>query len=274
LLGIFGDPVAHSLSPRMQNAAIEAAGLNAVYVPFHIAPTVLANAVEAIRTLGLLGVNVTVPHKEAVLPLLDEVESAAGLIGAVNTIVNVDGRLVGHNTDASGFLKALQGELSFKPRDRNTVLLGAGGAARAAVVALAREGAGQIVVSNRSVDKAKSLKEEFSKSFPDVEMVAVPLRTEKLAPYLATADLLVNTTTVGLHGENFELPLLEQLPSSACFYDMVYASGLTPLQQSARKHGVRFADGRGMLAGQGAEAFSLWFGVEPPFETMRSVIAE
>lgn len=274
VLGIFGDPIAHSLSPRMQNAAITAAGFNAFYVPFHVAPNELASAVNAIRALGLAGVNLTIPHKEAVLPLLDEIDSAAAMIGAVNTVVNKDGHLVGYNTDATGFLVALQNEITFAPAGREVVLLGAGGAARAAIVALAREGAAKITISNRTVDKAENLRREFTEQFPDVEMRAVPLVEMELMPFLTSAELLVNTTAIGLHNESFSIPMVEHLPPKASLYDMVYASELTPLQHAADKLGLPFADGRGMLAGQGAEAFSLWFDTDPPFSIMRSAIAE
>ncbi len=274
VLGIFGDPIAHSLSPRMQNAAIEAADINAVFVPFHVRKVELEAAVAAIRSLGLIGVNVTVPHKEAVMPFLDEIDNEAKLIGAVNTIVHLDGRLIGHNTDGRGFLDSLQSDLSFQPAGKNVLLLGAGGAARAAIVALAQATAARITISNRTFGKAEELRAEFSGLFPDTEFVAEPFEVERLQPHLASADLLVNTTVVGLHGENFSLPLIESLSTSAFFYDMVYAPGLTPLQQAASDRGLAFADGRGMLVGQGGIAFQLWFGVSPASDIMRSVIAK
>ena len=274
LLGIFGDPIAHSLSPRMQNAAIEASAINAVYVPFHVSAENLGHAVAAIRTFNMVGVNVTVPHKEGVIPFLDEIDPAASMIGAVNTIVNRDGILVGYNTDAIGFLDSLRTELSFTPAGKNVVLLGAGGAARAAVVALSQAGARYITICNRTFKKAEGLRNEFSGQFPQTGFAVEPLEAEKMNPSLSHADLLVNTTAVGLHGESFSLPLIEELPSGAVLYDMVYNAGLTPLQQAAADRGVPFADGRGMLAGQGEEAFRLWFNIRPAPGIMRSVIAK
>lgn len=274
ILGIFGDPIAHTLSPKMQNAAIAAAGINAVFVPFHVKEDVLPGAVAAIRSLGLVGVNVTVPHKESIIPYLDEIDSEAKLIGAVNTVVNLDGRLIGHNTDGRGFLNSLHSELSFLPAGKNVLLLGAGGAARAAIVALAQADVGRIVISNRTYGKAEELVKEFSGHFPDTELIAEPFATEKLQSHLASVDLLVNTTVVGLQGEDFSLPLIETLSAKAVFYDMVYAPVLTPLQQAANDRGLQFADGRGMLAGQGEVAFELWFGTRPASDIMRSVIAK
>ncbi len=274
VLGIFGDPVAHSLSPKMQNAAIEAAGINAVYVPFHIRPEQLQDAVEAIRAIGLLGVSVTVPHKEAVMPFLDEIDSGAQLIGAVNTVVNRDGRLIGYNTDGLGLLKSLDQELGFNPHGKKTVLFGAGGAARAAIVALAQSGVSHLVVGNRTAEKAERLVRGFSGHFPGTSFSATSLESDLLQSALAETDLLVNTTTIGLHGEAFPVRAIKSLSESASFYDMVYTSGLTPLQSDAQGRGLNFTDGRGMLAGQGEEAFRLWFGVQPPDKIMHSQIAK
>jgi len=272
VLGIFGDPIAHSLSPRMQNAAIEAAGINAVYVPFHVTPAELGTAVAAIRSLGLLGVNVTVPHKEAVLPLLDEVDEVAAQIGAVNTIVNRGGRLVGYNTAASGLMRALHAELSCETAGKQVVVLGAGGAARAAVVAIAKAGARRIVIANRTADKAEKLFNVFRDQSLNADLLPLALDDPRLDALLAEADLLVNTTTVGLHGEHFTRPLVENLPGTASVYDMVYAAQPTPLQGVTEAAGLAFADGRGMLAGQGAEAFSLWFDTVAPLKVMRAAI--
>ncbi len=201
VLGIFGDPVEHSLSPRMQNAAIAAAGINAVYVPFHVEKGAVGAAVAAVRALGLLGVNVTVPHKEAVLPYLDAIDAEAEMIGAVNTIVNRCGRLIGYNTDGQGFLASLRSDLAFDPGGRKAVVLGAGGAARAAVAALAKAGAAAVTIVNRSRDRAETLRETFRGPFPDTELSVCAMDPEKLEGFVLAADLLVNTTTVGLHGD-------------------------------------------------------------------------
>ena len=275
VLGIIGDPIAHSLSPTMQNAAIAAAGIDAVYVPFHVKPDAIEQAIAALRALDILGINVTVPHKESVMPFLDHIDSEAELIGAVNTIVNENGRLVGYNTDGRGFLQALELDLGFVPEGKSSVVLGAGGATRAAVEALARAGADEVVVVNRTPKKAEQIVAEFEPHFPKTRFAALPFDNgAEIADAFAGADLLVNSTTCGLHGEQFQVPTIEKLRSDAVFFDMVYAPQLTPIQNLAKVRGLVFADGRGMLAGQGDAAFELWFGQAAPAGIMRSVIME
>lgn len=274
VLGIIGDPIAHSFSPAMQNAAILAAGINAVYLPFHVKTVNLKQAVEAIRSLSLTGVNVTVPHKEDVIPFLDEIDPAAKMIGAVNTIVNRDGRLIGYNTDGLGFIRSLQDDLDFQPSGKKVVLLGAGGAARAAIVSLAQSGVAHILIANRTFDKAEQLAGEFSGHFSGVEITSAELDEQSLIEALKKAHLLVNTTVVGLQGESFPFPIVEKLSADAVLYDMVYAPALTPLQQTAKNHAVSFSDGRSMLVGQGEEAFQLWFETKPPAEIMRLQIVK
>ncbi|WP_305045104.1 shikimate dehydrogenase [Geoalkalibacter sp.] len=273
ILGIFGDPVAHSLSPLMQNAALRAAGIDAVYVPFHVRPEQLPGAVAALRALGIWGVNVTVPHKEAVMALLDEIDGPARLIGAVNTLVNRDGRLCGYNTDGEGLLESLRGDLGFTPAGRRIVLLGAGGACRAAVAALAARGAAWIGLANRSLPRAQALVNHFASHFPGTAFAILPLSPrgagDELAQALAGADLLVNTTSLGLRGEEIPLPWPALAPG-AVVCDMVYRRGGTPLCRSARERGHLVTDGLGMLAGQGERAFSLWTGQPPPFGVMKS----
>ena len=269
IVGIFGDPIAHSLSPVMQNAAIKAGGIDAVYVPFHVLPENLGPAVASIRTLGLIGVNVTVPHKEMVIPFLDEIDPAAELVGAVNTIVNRAGRLIGFNTDGEGLIRGLEEDLSFSVPTKKIIVLGAGGAARAAIVALAGSAAAEITIINRSLDKAERLVSDFSVKFPGTKITALPLEEPVVTPVLAAADLLLNTTVVGLAGESFDFELIERLSKNASFYDMVYAPEPTPLQQFAQQCGIDYADGRGMLAGQGEVAFSHWFGRLLPPGTMK-----
>lgn len=272
LLGIFGDPVSHSLSPRMQNAALAAAGMNAVYLPLPVADQCLSTAVEALRAFGFVGVNVTIPHKEKVMPLLDAVDAQAQAIGAVNTIVNREGRLTGYNTDASGFIRSLRFDLGFEPKGGKVVLLGAGGACRAAIVALAAAGVAEIVIANRTVARARELVGQLEKHCPGCLLQAERVDSSDLAPHLAQAALLVNTSAVGLHGESFPDWLLNALNKNAGVYDMVYAQQVTPLLQTATAQGRVVADGRGMLVAQGEEAFALWFGAPPPIGLMRAAI--
>ena len=272
ILGIFGDPVSHSLSPAMQNAALEEAGIDAVYVPFHVRPSDLPAAVAALRALHVWGVNVTIPHKEAICSHLDELDEEARLIGAVNTVVNRDGRLIGYNTDGVGLLRSLEEDFSFVPAGRRILLLGAGGACRAAVAALAGAGARWIGVANRTESRARQLVGALAPSFEGTSFAYVFLAPATLAELLPAVDLVINTSAVGLHGESFPEFPWAALKESVPVYDMVYAPAGTPLLQTAAARGHRVADGRGMLAAQGEEAFFLWSGRRPRAGLMRRVI--
>ncbi len=269
VLGILGDPVSHSLSPLMQNHALALLGIDAVYVPFHVRPEQLGTAVAGLRALNLLGVNVTVPHKEAVCSHLDELDPAARLIGAVNTIVHRDGRLVGYNTDAPGFLRSLQEDLGLAPQGRSILLLGAGGACRAALVALAQAGAARIVVANRNSERAAQLVAQLGQNFGGTTFAHCSLDVLALRQALAGVDLVVNTSAVGLKGESFPGFPWAAVPANAALYDMVYGPGLTPWLSEGQARNLQVAGGLGMLAGQGEEAFFLWTGQRPPFGAMR-----
>lgn len=274
VLGIFGDPVAHSLSPVMHNAALQVCGIDAVYVPFHVAPADLPAALAGVRALQLWGLSITVPHKEAIIPLLDEVDEDALRIGAVNTVVNRQGRLIGYNTDAPGFVRSLREELGFEPRGQRVLLLGAGGACRAALVALARAGVTWLGVANRSRARASALTEQYRGAFPACELIDLELSAAALADILPSIDLVVNTTAIGLKGECFNFPLVEHLSSEARIFDMVYTSTATgtPLVVDARAAGLRAADGRSMLVAQGEVAFSLWTATPPPAGIMKHAL--
>ncbi len=263
VLGIFGDPVAHSMSPVMQNQALQQAGINAVYVPFHVPTEQLPQAVAAIRSLGLWGVNVTVPHKEAVCSLLDDIDPAARLIGAVNTIVNRQGRLIGFNTDGLGFLHSLAEDLQFNPAGKRILLMGAGGACRAALVSLCQAGVSWLGIANRTRSRAEALINEFGDIFPAVSFEHFGIEKEELRRATQNIDLLANTSAVGLKGEAFgDLPW-EDLQEEVAIYDMVYSQTGTPLVLEALRRGHRASEGLGMLAGQGEEAFALWTGGRP-----------
>ncbi len=272
VVGIFGDPVAHSLSPKMQNAAIRDCALDAVYVPFHVTATQLSDAIAGLRAMGLRGVNLTIPHKEAACRLVDELDDEAALIGAINTIVNDKGYLKGYNTDGVGLLAALSAEFGFNPAQRRVLLLGAGGACRAALVAFCRAGAAWVGVANRTRERAEALVAEMSPRFKGTVLAALDLAEVEFAAEgsAATAgpvDLLVNTSSVGLHGESFRGDVTACVRKGGAVYDMVYAAAPTPLVAAARSRGLAAADGLGMLAGQGEVAFRLWFG-RPPREKL------
>jgi shikimate dehydrogenase len=272
VFGIFGCPVEHSLSPVMQNAAMQAIGLDAVYVPFMVAPDKLDDAVHALRALRIRGVNVTIPHKENILSLLDELDPKARMIGAVNTVLNQDGRLVGYNTDQTGLIKSLAHDLDFHPKGRRILMFGAGGAARAALVALAEQGAQWIGIANRTRQKAEDLAQSFRSLFPGTIFAVLGLDEVELSEVCPAVDLLINSTSLGMKGEIFEEIPWKQLKASAVVYDIVYRRPDTPLVATAREYGHPAADGLGMLIAQGEDAFRLWTDRECPAGVMKQAI--
>ncbi|MDY0292455.1 MAG: shikimate dehydrogenase [Desulfuromonadaceae bacterium] len=268
---ILGCPVGHSLSPIMQNAAFAAAGINAIYVPFPVQEGNLAHAVMGLRALAIRGCNVTIPHKEKIAAYLDCLTPEAEAIGAVNTISQVGERLEGHNTDAIGFLHSLKYDLGFSPGKKRIVVLGAGGAARACVYALAHAKAAHICIANRNIGRARSLCRDFSKIFPATTLVAHELDIASQEQIWFQADLIVNTTSIGL-SSNEEGPVpWGNINSKTFFYDVVYRCGSTAMVKCARKHGLQAADGLGMLIAQGEQAFRIWTDMDPG-NSMRSAI--
>jgi len=272
IYGLLGDPVAHSLSPLMQNHAFHSYNIDAVYVPFHVVPNDLPAAVAGLRALNVAGVNVTIPHKETILSSLDQVDPAAQLIGAVNTVVNNNGTLIGYNTDASGFISTVQKELKFQSFGSEVIILGAGGACRAAAVALASAGVKTITIANRHQLRAEELVEDLKIHFSAVQFFATNYLEDLFFDSLFSADLIVNSTSVGLYGEDVNFLPLENIKCSALMFDMIYSPTETPLIKSARSFGLLCADGLGMLAAQGEDAFYLWTGVRLPAGFMRQFL--
>lgn len=277
--GIFGFPVGHSFSPAMHNAAFAAASLNNVYVPFPVEPGSLPAAVEAVRALGMAGVNVTIPHKQAVLPLLDELSEEAQLIGAVNTIVNRSGRLCGYNTDGRGFLLSLEKNAGFTPAGKTALILGAGGAARAVAVQLAMTGTKKLLLANRSEKRAGELARFLAgKTGVAAEVVPWPKKEDDTLPgeALLEADLVAQTTPLGMHpnySESVPLPF-NLLREEQVVCDLVYNPVETLFLKKAGQAGAIAASGLGMLLYQGALAFELWTGVAAPVEVMRKALEE
>jgi shikimate dehydrogenase len=272
VFGIFGHPVAHSLSPVMQNAAFRAVEMDAVYVPFPVTPDRLGHAVESLRTLQIRGINVTVPHKEKIIAYLDEVDAKARMIGAVNTVVNKNGHLVGYNTDWKGITGSLADDLDFHPHGKRVLVLGAGGASRAALVALAEKGAAWIGIANRTRSKAENLATVFREFFPGTDFAVLGLDQGELAGICPTVDLVLNSTSLGLKGEVFDQIPWPRLNPEAVVYDVVYRTPDTPLVMTARELGHRAAGGLGMLIAQGEAAFRIWTGQQPPAGTMRQAL--
>ena len=269
LAGIFGYPLSHSLSPAFQQAAFNHYGLDVRYLAWETPPEGLAEEVAKLRSGDFIGANVTIPHKESVMALLDEVDPLAQAIGAVNTIVKSDGRLVGRNTDAPGFMRELKEDGGFEPAGKRALLLGAGGAARAAAFALCREGVASITIANRNVSRAEALAEALHNDA--VSVFAAQLDNTTLEPVALEADLIVNCTSVGMrHGDSEgQTPLSGGImPHEAVVLDMVYNPQNTPFLSSARSAGATALGGMPMLIYQGAAAFEMWTGREAPIEAM------
>jgi shikimate dehydrogenase len=263
VVGIIGDPVAHSLSPAFQQPALDAAGIPATFEKWHTPLAALAERVAMLRAPGTLGACVTVPHKINVMPLLDEIAESGRLAGACNTIVALDGRLIGENTDHYGFRTSLA-ESDPLAGSRPALVLGAGGAARAVVLALHDLGTPEIIVANRRPDRARMLADDL----PGVPLTLIGSDEAALRGALPSAGLLVNATSLGWHsGETpIELGLLELLPAGAFVADLTYRD--TDLLVSARQQGFGTLDGLGMLVHQGARQFSLWTGLDAPLDVM------
>ena len=267
-LAVFGDPVAHSVSPPMHNAALVALGMDLLYTRVHVRPDELPDALSHVARAGFIGVNLTIPHKTAVLPLLDAVDAHATRLGAVNTVrVEADGTLRGFNTDGPGFVRAVRAEFGLTLRGASVLILGAaGGAGRALATQCVLEGCERIVLVNRTFEKARELAETLGAS-------AVPW--EEAAGTLGDVDLVVNASSVGLHaGDKSPLPAAA-IPAGTLIFDTVYrASGEpTPLLAAAREAGARTAAGLALLLYQGALSFEHWFGVPAPLEAMQRGLA-
>lgn len=269
LYGILGHPIAHSLSPLMQTFAFQHHHLDCLYVPFPVPPDHLPKALAGAIALGICGLNVTIPHKEAILPLLDEIAPEAEFIGAVNTVDIRDGRAMGYNTDGDGFLLPLQ-ELRMSFADTSACILGAGGAARAVTMALLRVGCPELTLCNRTPERAHRLCDDLRERFPRARIDCVPF--EHAAVTARDRILIVNTTAVGLHpGDPQLLPATTFRPEHVV-YDIVYRPLHTELLQVAKQRGATVVPGIEMLIGQGAEAFRIWTDRTFPTPAVRRLI--
>jgi len=265
--GIIGDPVEHSMSPAMQNAAFQELGLDYVYLPFRVGRDDLEKAIEGVRALGIVGLNVTIPHKVAVIPFLDKLDPLAEEIGAVNTIVNSGGSLAGYNTDATGFLQALI-ERGIEPEGKKVVVLGAGGASRGICFILAQNGA-RLTLLNRTLERAQELARRVAGE-TGREVKALALNEANVTEALRTADILVNTTSAGMSPRADETPVpAKLLKKDLAVFDIVYNPVQTRLLREAEAAGARTINGVDMLVWQGVEAFSLWTGRDAPVEIMK-----
>lgn len=269
LTGLFGHPVAHSKSPQMHNAAFKSLGLDCRYLAFDVELERLGEAVSSIRALGMLGVNVTIPHKVEVIPYLDELSEEARLIGAVNTIVQRDGRLIGYNTDGIGYISALQEETGVTVSGKRVLMLGAGGAARAVAAQMALQGASHLTFVASEAERLAAhlahLTETDGMSFAQLQ--------ERGADCTAGYDLIVNATPVGMHPHVDAVPMpTEWLREGQLVSDLIYNPRITRFLEEAAARGCSVHGGLGMFIHQGAHSFALWTGSKAPTDVMRQTV--
>lgn len=269
-LGLIGFPVGHSVSPQMHSAAFLDQKMNCSYGAFAVEPQALKAAVDGLRALGFHGFNVTIPHKESIMPFLDEVAPTARQMGAVNTVVNRNGRLMGYNTDGWGFISSLD-EAGVRPKGMNAVILGAGGAARAIAFHLAIAGVRQLTISNRTLDRAEGLARDVTLVVPEVLVDPVQAGSAAERQALIDSHLVVNCTPMGMATDDVNrspVADINLLPQGAVVYDTVYRPAETRLLKEARQRGLRAIGGLGMLVHQGACAWEYWFGRRGPVLAM------
>src|ERR1700736_5844719 len=278
-LGVFGEPVAHSLSPQMQNAALKHLKIDMQYARFHIRPNELPSALAFISGVDLIGINLTLPHKIAAAGLVDELDENAKRIGAVNTVKIHDGKLRGFNTDGRGFSRAIREEFSVDLRDMRVLVLGAGGAARAIAMQCAKENCERLVIANRTLEKGKKLADELRDFFAGPRVLGPVARLQAIAWdeaafrfQIGNVDLIVNATPLGLNRSDPSPIPARLLAPHLMVYDTIYSERRTPFASAAVEAGARGANGLSMLLHQGALAFEIWFGREAPLNVMRAAL--
>ena len=273
LLGVIGAPIGHSLSPSIQNAALRAAGLDYVYTALPVRAGALTSAVHGLRDAGYVGFNVTIPFKTEIIPLMDDLSEDVRRIQAMNAVViGEDGRMVGHNTDVVGFLAGFA-ERGIALTGKKAVLIGAGGAARAALWGLLRSGVSSIVIGVRSVEKGAALAADFA---VDGDVRAVSFDDTAWIAACSDADIVVQTTPLGMTPHTAEMPPVDtaSMNPAAVVYDLIYTPAETRFLREARAQGCETINGETMLVAQGAEAFTLWTGVRPDMELMKRTLRE
>jgi shikimate dehydrogenase len=272
LVALIGYPLEHSVSPSFQQASFDYYHLDLRYESWEVEPSQLETAINRLRQPPFLGANITIPYKEMVMPLLDELDELAVQIGALNTVVNREGKLFGYNTDAPAFIRSLRQDGDFEPRDKRAVLLGAGGVARAASFALIKEGVRWLTIANRTLGRAERLAASLRiEASSDTGVAILPWEELRSGKTLSYGDLLVNCTSLGMKHSPMEneTPLrASSIPKDALVYDLVYNPLETPLLREAKKAGAKVLGGLAMLVYQGAASFELWVGKEAPLDIM------
>jgi shikimate dehydrogenase len=268
LICLIGDPVEHSISPIIHNEVFRALNLNYVYLAFRVLPEDLIDAVRGLRALGVVGFNVTIPHKVSVMKYLDELSPDAEVVGSVNTVVNMGGRLVGYNTDYLGVVNTFK-NLGIKLEGTSATVLGAGGASRAVIYALILGGVERVFIVNRTLEKAVSLAGEFSIKFPNTSLIPMSLTQENLREAIQKSHIVINTTSVGMYPRTEEsLVPSDLLRSDLVVMDVVYNPLETKLLRDAKAVGAKVIDGVNMLVYQAVASFKLWTGIDPPVDMM------
>ncbi len=281
-LAVFGDPVAHSLSPQMHNPALQACGIDAQYIRLHISPGDLQEAFKLLPDAQFFGANVTIPHKTDALALVDRPDDLAKALGAVNTVICEGGSLLGFNSDGPGFLRAVREEFHVDVKDLRVLVLGAGGGAgRAIATQCALEGCERLVLANRTPEKSASLKSDLASHFrddrvlgPSDRLAAIPWESHALAPELDGVDLIVNASSLGMKRTDQELLPARLIQPHHMIFDMVYTGSETKIISAAKNAGARAIDGLPMLLHQGAISFEWWFNRDAPLAVMRRALTE
>lgn len=268
IYGVMGDPIAHSMSPDIHNDAFEKENIEAVYHHFHVTKEGLNDAVKGMKALGIEGFNITIPHKTSIIPFLDEVDELALAIGAVNTVVNKNGRFIGYNTDGKGFFKSLCDEISSDIKAKKTLVIGAGGAARAIYFTLVKEGVKQVDIANRTKERAAQLVSDCP-----YDKVSKALSIIEAEESLSQYDLIIQTTSSGMSPESDHSPLkVDQLKTGAIVSDIIYNPLQTKLLREAGEKGAETQNGLGMFINQAALAFEIWTGIMPDTARMTDIV--
>lgn len=270
LYGVIGQPIKHSKSPIMQNRAFQACGINATYLAFQVEPSELEKFVLGAKAMGMAGFNVTIPHKLNIMSFLDEIDSDARALGAVNTVVNKEGRLIGYNTDGIGYVRSLKDEAIAHIEQKKIVVIGAGGASRGIVYALLKERPSHIIVANRTKEKA----DQLVNSLPNQEATCLQaIALAEVNAALSDADIIINTTSIGMYPEIDSMPIdLLAVKKGTVVSDLIYNPLETKLIREAKLKGCIGHGGLGMFINQGAYAFEYWTGQPAPTEEMRAAV--
>lgn len=272
LLGIIGNPIEHSISPQLHNTISDQLGLDLIYVPFKVEPQMLEHAVKGLRALNFLGFNVTIPFKQDIIKYLDEVSNEALMMGAVNTVKNINGRLFGYNTDAEGFVRSFKEEAASGFKGKVVSIIGAGGAARALTVKIAAEGAQKIYIINRTISNAEDIADIVNKNISDVAYACslTDLRTTGL---ICGSDIVINTTSVGMFPEVDKSPVSDnfKFAPNQIVYDVIYNPVKTKFLKEAEIQDCKILNGLGMLYYQGVTAYEIWTGIKLKNDFIRDI---